>query len=267
MMKLKILNYLPKVKSKARANVILFGAVLVVAVVLFMVFRSKNERVTELFEKNSLTQIFEKGGMIMWPLLTVSVLSMGTVIERVSFLMSEKKKRDPKALEKFKAALRAGDVPEAIRISDNSSFYILRFLGYAIAHKERSLENALTYAKEQELKRYRFGIPILDTGITLAPLLGLLGTVTGMMGSFSLIGGELSSAGAVTGGIAEALIATAFGLGIAITGLIPFNILNDHADKANLEMESAAAQTQLLLNSGSRIADPHNLSQSLTRNY
>ena len=81
--------------------------------------------------------------------------------------------------------------------------------------------------------------------ITLAPLLGLLGTVTGMMGSFSLIGGELSTPGAITGGIAEALIATAFGLGIAITALIPFNLLNSRREKASLEIESAA--TQLLL--------------------
>jgi biopolymer transport protein ExbB/TolQ len=83
--------------------------------------------------------------------------------------------------------------------------------------------------------------------ITLAPLLGLLGTVTGMMGSFSLIGGELSAPGAITGGIAEALIATAFGLGIAITSLIPFNVLNARMEDARHEIESAAKELELLV--------------------
>ena len=105
----------------------------------------------------------------------------------------------------------------------------MRALGYALAHRSSRSPNALLYAQAQELKRFRRGIPILDTVITLAPLLGLLGTVTGMMGSFSLIGGELSAPGAITGGIAEALIATAFGLGIAITALLPFNFLNTQA--------------------------------------
>jgi len=83
--------------------------------------------------------------------------------------------------------------------------------------------------------------------ITLAPLLGLLGTVTGMMGSFSLIGGELSAPGAITGGIAEALIATAFGLGIAITSLIPFNFLNTRMENARIEIETAAKKLDFLM--------------------
>ena len=116
-----------------------------------------------------------------------------------------------------------------------------------LTHKEKSLESALLYAQEQELKRFRRGIPILDTVITLAPLLGLLGTVTGMMGSFSLIGGELSAPGAITGGIAEALIATAFGLGIAITSLIPFNFLNTKMEEARLEIELAGTQLELMM--------------------
>ena len=123
----------------------------------------------------------------------------------------------------------------------------MRTLGYALTHREKSLANALLYAQEKELKRFRRGIPILDTVITLAPLLGLLGTVTGMMGSFSLIGGELSAPGAITGGIAEALIATAFGLGIAITSLIPFNILNTRMEEARHEIESAAKELELLV--------------------
>ena len=124
---------------------------------------------------------------------------------------------------------------------------MVRALGYALTHKQQSLPSALVYAQAQELKRFQRGGPILDTVITLAPLLGLLGTVTGMMGSFSLIGGELGSPGAITGGIAEALIATAFGLGIAITALIPFNFVNARTEQARHEIESAATQLELLV--------------------
>ena len=99
----------------------------------------------------------------------------------------------------------------------------------------------------EELERAARFLPVLDTIITLAPLLGLLGTVTGMMRSFSLIGGELSAPGAITGGIAEALIATAFGLGIAITALIPFNFLNSRVEEARHELDAAAGRTELLL--------------------
>jgi biopolymer transport protein ExbB len=200
-----------------------------------------------LVQKTSLVHIFEKGGPIMWPLLAASILALGTVLERVFFLMREKLKRDPKALEAFFAAVGRGDAEEAIRVSKATKFYVVRALGYALAHKENSLASALLYSQAQELKRFQRGVPILDTVITLAPLLGLLGTVTGMMGSFSLIGGELSAPGAITGGIAEALIATAFGLGIAITALLPFNFLNARTEEARHEMESAATQLELLV--------------------
>jgi biopolymer transport protein ExbB len=198
-------------------------------------------------QKTSLTQIFKKGGPIMWPLLLSAILAIFTVTERIFFLIIQRLKRNPKAMDKFFAAVEQGDTVGAIQVSKTSKFYVIRTLGYALVHKEKSLTNALLYAQEQEMKRFRRGIPILDTIITLAPLLGLLGTVTGMMGSFSLIGGELSAPGAITGGIAEALIATAFGLGIAITSLIPFNYLNTKAEEARLEIESAATQLELLI--------------------
>jgi biopolymer transport protein ExbB len=201
----------------------------------------------ELVQKTNLVHIFEKGGPIMWPLLAASILALATVLERILFLLVERRRRDPKALEKFFAAVGAGDAGRAAGISSRSKFFVLRALGYGLTHKEKSLASALLYAQAQELKRFRRGIPVLDTVITLAPLLGLLGTVTGMMGSFSLIGGELSAPGAITGGIAEALIATAFGLGIAITALVPFNYLNTRVEEARLEIESAATQLELLV--------------------
>lgn len=199
------------------------------------------------FQKTSLAYIFKKGGPIMWPLLFASVLALGTVMDRIFFLIYERQNRDRKALTMFFEAVRQADLEKAIAVSEASKFYVVRTLGYALKNKEKSVTNAMLYAREQEMKRFRRGIPALDTIITLAPLLGLLGTVTGMMGSFSLIGGELSTPGAITGGIAEALIATAFGLGIAITSLIPFNFLNTKMEAADMELESAATQLELLM--------------------
>jgi len=208
---------------------------------------SRGGALKALVQKTNLIHIFEKGGPIMWPLLAASILALGTVLDRLFFLMREKMKRDSQALDRFFAAVGRNEPSAAAEIAKGSKFYVLRALGYALTHDEQSLPHALMYAQAQEMKRFRRGIPILDTVITLAPLLGLLGTVTGMMGSFSLIGGELSAPGAITGGIAEALIATAFGLGIAITALIPFNYLNTRADEASHELESAGAQLELLV--------------------
>lgn len=211
--------------------------------------------------KFSLKHTFEKGGPIMWPLLVASILALATVLERVIFLISEKSRRDPKALDAFFGAVGRGDAQGALAIAKDSKFYVLRALGYALSHQETVLASAMMSAQAQELKRYRRGTPILDTVITLAPLLGLLGTIVGMMGSFSLIGGDLSAPGAITGGIAEALIATAFGLGIAITALLPFNFLNARTEEARYELESAATQLELLMQSpasaGNEGAPPH----------
>ena len=104
-------------------------------------------------------------------------------------------------------------------------------------------------AANQELKRFNRGLAVLDTIITLAPLLGLLGTITGMIRAFGLLGGqELSAPQAITGGIAQALLATAFGLGIAITALIPFNYLNTRLEEARHDLQDTATQMELQLN-------------------
>src|SRR4029078_8825059 len=124
-----------------------------------------------------------------------------------------RRKRDPKALDQLFAQVERGDIAGAIATSKGNGDFVVRTLGYALEHKHKSLSNALVYAEAQELKRFGRGISVLDTVITLAPLLGLPAAVTGMLGSFSLIGGALGAPGAITGGIAEALIGTAFGLG------------------------------------------------------
>jgi biopolymer transport protein ExbB len=89
----------------------------------------------------------------------------------------------------------------------------------------------------------------LDTCITAAPLLGLLGTVTGMMRTFGALGtGDVSgSTAAITGGVAEALIATMCGLGIAIMGLLPYNYLNARSEQAKQEVSDASHALELLI--------------------
>jgi biopolymer transport protein ExbB len=89
---------------------------------------------------------------------------------------------------------------------------------------------------------------VMDTTITLAPLLGLLGTVIGIMGSFNFVGNSDLAPAKVSGGIAEALIATACGLGIAIFTLIFFNFFNARVARLHYELESASNNVILMLN-------------------
>ena len=196
--------------------------------------------ILDLVEQGNLFHLFRRGGPIMWPLFSAALLALGTVLERLVFFLLERFRKKAGVRKRLMRALSEGRVGEAIEVSRRSRDYVVRVLGYALEHRHAALEGAVQYAKERELHRYRRGIPMLDTVITLAPLLGLLGTVTGMMASFSLIGGELGAPGAITGGIAEALIATAFGLGIAITCLIPFNLMNQKLENATQEIDEAA---------------------------
>ena len=90
----------------------------------------------------------------------------------------------------------------------------------------------------------------LDTCITAAPLLGLLGTVTGMMKTFGALnnGGNIAAAaGQITGGVAEALIATMCGLGIAVICLFPYNYLNARAEQAKQEIADASHALEILI--------------------
>jgi biopolymer transport protein ExbB len=193
-------------------------------------------------------EIFHKGGPIMWPLLLVSVVALTVVIERLVFIALEKKNRKPALVGDILTKVENGHVDEAARLGEGSKDFVARALTYALTHREKSFSEAMLRSANWELKRFNRGLTLLDTAITLAPLLGLLGTVVGMIGSFNMLGGsELGAPAAITGGIAEALIATAFGLGIAITALLPFNYLNAREEEARLEIQDAASHVELHL--------------------
>jgi biopolymer transport protein ExbB len=192
--------------------------------------------------------IFQKGGLIMWPLLLTSLIAVAVVIERIIFMMRERRRRDANAVEQILAYVERGDVDHAIKSGEKSKDFVAKALVYGLTHRQQSFSNALLLAANQELKRFSQGLSTLDTIITLAPLLGLLGTVTGMIRAFGLLGDKaLDSPMVITGGISEALIATAFGLLIAIIALIPFNYLNTRLEDARQEIEDAATYLELLI--------------------
>lgn len=195
-------------------------------------------------------ELFKHGGYIMWPILLVSFLMITVAIERIIFIFRENSRRNVEVVEKMMEKVETGDVDGAVELGKKSSDYVARILVYALTHKEHSLGNAFSRAANQELQRFSQGLPTLDTCITAAPLLGLLGTVTGMMNTFgALSGGDIASAaGQITGGVAEALIATACGLAIAITGLLPFNYLNARLEEARHEVEDASNSLEIIIN-------------------
>lgn len=196
----------------------------------------------------------------MWPLLAASVVSLTVVIERFFFILGEIQRRNAKSVEQMLFQIKTGHLAKALEIGRASKDGIARVLVYGLEHDEETLSDALMHAANEELERHERGLPILDTIITLAPLLGLLGTVTGMIHAFGLLGNqELGSPIAITGGIAEALIATAYGLGVAIISLIPFNWLNARSEKAKYYLEQAATRLELL----TRKAKVHETSESV----
>ena len=193
-------------------------------------------------------QIFLKGGPVMWPLLLTSLVALTVVFERLWFTIRESALRQPEAVARICAAAERGEFDVAQAAGKGSQDYIARILTYALSHRDISYSSAVLQASACELQRFNRGISLLDTIVTLAPLEGLFGTVTGMIHAFGLLGAsELGAPTTITGGIAEALIATAFGLLIAMVALLPFNYLNARLEQARLEIENAAAQVEMLL--------------------
>ncbi|HEV2840718.1 MAG TPA: MotA/TolQ/ExbB proton channel family protein [Chthoniobacterales bacterium] len=217
---------------------------------------------------NKLVDNFIKGGPIMWPILLVSITAIAVVLERVFWWLFRWMRRDPKRIEKVFTAIESGDIAEASRLSRGSRDPVLRMIWNGLNHQHASLQGALQVAAGIEIKRAGRFLVVMDTLVTLAPLLGLLGTITGLMKSFSFLGNEELAVQAVTGGIAEALIATAAGLGIAIFALIPFNFFTSRVSNLEFELQTAATNLEVMLeaqNKAREVEIPGTTPSSATR--
>jgi biopolymer transport protein ExbB len=198
---------------------------------------------------NIAVQFFLKGGPVMWPILVCAIVAVAVLGERVFWWTRESSRRQPEKMEKVLSALENGDVQTATKIAANSQDPVLRMIYHGLNHFHTSLQGALQVAAGIELERAGRFLTVMDTLVTLAPLLGLLGTVTGLMRAFLQVGDADLSVMAVTGGIGEALIATACGLGIAIISLIPLNYFNKKVARLQFELETAATNVEIMVNS------------------
>jgi len=204
---------------------------------------------------NVVVEFFLKGGPIMWPILATALVTVAVVGERVFWWARLATRRDTAKLEQLLAALEQGDFAGASSVAQGSEDPVLRMIYHGLNHVHSSLQGALQVAAGTELQRAGRFLTVLDTLVTLAPLLGLLGTVTGIMRTFVNLGAAEVQVQTVTGGIGEALIATACGLGIAIVALIPFNYFTGRCAALQFELETAATNVEVMVNTAKHGGD------------
>lgn len=189
--------------------------------------------------------IIVQGGPVMVPLLLCSVIALAVVIERFLFW---RKADSRQPIDEMLELVEQREFSKAHELARNSSLPVARVLAAGLAHRNPSVSKALEVAAQKEIPVLKQRLTILDTIITLAPLLGLLGTVTGMIGSFGIMSETgMGQPHAVTGGVAEALIATAAGLLIAIATLVPYNYFSSRAERELEEIEYYASRLELTL--------------------
>jgi len=196
---------------------------------------------------NQIVNFVSKGGPIMIPLLITAAVAVCVILERAIWWLRLRGRRDHDRLEAVYASIEEGRIKEAVQESRQSSDPVVRMIHHGLNHHHSSLQGALEVAAGLEIQKAGRFLSGMDTIVTLAPLLGLLGTVTGIMGSFMSIGGNELAVEKVTGGIGEALIATAFGLGVAITTLIPLNWFHACLAKFQFDLEAAATNVTVLV--------------------
>ncbi len=192
-------------------------------------------------------ELFKDGGPVMYPLMLCSLIAMTVVIERIIFWLILDSRRNQPLVDDVLELCRMGDWEAVRKKTRGSKDYIIRILVSGILHREFSMSKAMESTAADEIKEMRHSMGILDTMITVAPLLGIFGTVTGIITSFEALGTMgIEHPRAVTAGIAEALITTAAGLAIAIPSVIPYNFFNSRVENAARLIEKYATSLEIV---------------------
>jgi biopolymer transport protein ExbB len=192
-------------------------------------------------------EFMQKGGPIMWPILLCSVFAFAIVIERL--IQLRKEQIDTKSfMEQISKSLKRNRVMESLELCDRTQGPIANILKAGILKHDRprhEIREAIEDASIHEVPRLEKNLPVLATIAHITPLLGLLGTVTGMVAAFQVIQSKASSVnpvnpGDLAGGIWQALLTTVAGLCVAIPTFVAYNYLVSRVDGFVLDMERSA---------------------------
>ena len=190
---------------------------------------------------------FIEGGMMMWLLGALSILGVGTILERGTYFLKNEKNLNGNFKNEIIQLIRDGREDEAIELCERSNNSVARTVkSILLAYK---YENDMYESKEklmkekalEQIENLERRLSVLGIVAYISPMAGLLGTVLGMIKSFKAI--ALQGAGdpnVVANGISEALITTAAGLLIAIPAIIAYNLFNRKADKIMMEIEKTS---------------------------
>ncbi|MBN2372303.1 MotA/TolQ/ExbB proton channel family protein [bacterium] len=192
-----------------------------------------------------------KGGPICIPILLCSVIALALICERL-YRFHKARLKDPMFLDSVKEMIKEGKIEEALSLCRKSGSPIGNILATGIEKCCRDgcgknladIEKLLSHAGQQELRELDRYLPTLATIANIAPLLGLFGTVTGMIKAFMVIqemGGAVN-ASVLAGGIWEALLTTALGLAVALPTVVAYNYLVGKVDHFAHDMQDSSVE-------------------------
>jgi len=186
-----------------------------------------------------------RGGFMMYPLLVAALIALTVIIERYVTLQ-KRFKMPAQSLREIMQQIQNRKLEDANSKCREFSNPVAAVLSAGLEHFSNpisEMELAMKNRAEEWMPLLEKRIEVLDTVITAAPLMGLLGTITGMMASFKVLSEKgVNEPNAITGGVAEALIATATGLVIALFCLIAYNYLSAQIKVFIYQLESVASR-------------------------
>lgn len=192
-------------------------------------------------------ELMRSGGPVMWPLLACSIIVLTIIIERALFWLGIVRRRNRPLRDEVLTMARRGEWELIEQKTEGCADPVVRMLNVGILHREYDMNKAMEDEAQQIVKRMTQFMPVLDTMITVAPMLGILGTVTGIISAFKMLGASSTpDPKLVTAGIAEALITTAAGLIISIATVFPYNYFRSRIEHAIHFMEKYATRLEVV---------------------
>ncbi len=174
--------------------------------------------------------LFHSGGLVMYPLLALSIFTIAIAIERFCYYKANRKD-SKKFFTGVDHAVKHQHWDAVDAFCKKNSTAVSRIIAHGVSHRssEKEMKDAFNEQMTVESVAFRRYLDYLSAIVTVAPLLGLLGTVTGMISTFSVLDNG-AGASAITGGVGEALVATASGLCVAIIAFCVYTYFDHQLD-------------------------------------